>query len=207
MEDGMSRWVRRVLAVWLALAMAMGGVPTRVYAATESRQAGTFRIVDRRQLFPEVSGHVQTFGWTHVSNDGGFVGSTGMGKRLEAITLAIPDAPYAGGVRYRTYVQGSGWQAWKRDGAIAGTWGKSKRIEAVKIGLYGTLAKHFDVYYRVHVQGYGWMAWINNGAAAGTKGKSKRVEAFQIVVLRKGSAVPPTTYKGVVQTCSRGFVG
>lgn len=159
---------------------------------------GKLTINDLPRLKAEYSVRRAGDGWTHGTYDGDFSGSTVQGRQIEELTAKVPDAPYAGGIKYRASVQNKGWGAWKKDGAIAGTW--DHYIEAVQIKLYGTMAKHFDVYYRVHVKNYGWMAWAKNGKTAGTTGQSRRAEALQVVILRKGSKAPSKNYKGVAQT-------
>ncbi len=168
---------------------------------------GQFKIVDVKELAADYSAHVQTFGWTHTTKDGDYAGTTGLARRMEAITAKMVANPYAGGIQYRAHVQGTGWQGWKKDGAYAGTWGKSLRTEAIQMKLYGEVAKHYDVYYRVHVQGYGWMNWAKNGESAGSVGQSRRAEAFQMVILRKGSAAPKANFRGVPVTYGKSFVG
>ena len=169
-------------------------------------KAGKLTISDVARLTPEYSVHCQKIGWTPVTYDGEFAGTTGQSRRMEALTLKVPDAPYSGSIAYKTYVQKSGWQGWKKDGEISGTWGKALRAEAFQIKLTGELAKHFDVYYRVHVQDLGWMAWAKNGEKSGTAGYSRRAEAIQIVILRKGSKAPKIDYKGVAQMYDQAFI-
>ena len=186
------------------------GEATGTYTITASGEAeqgnykvtyktGKLTITDREKLIPEYSAHVQGLGWTSAGNDGVFAGTTGQKRRMESITVMVPDAPYSGGITYCAHVQSKGWMGWVKDGAIAGTWGKGLRAEAFKMKLHGKMAEHFDVYYRVHVQGFGWMAWAKNGQVAGATGMGRRCEAIQIVILRKGSSAPSRNYQGVAQ--------
>ena len=112
---------------------------------------------------------------------------------MEAINIKLENAPYAGGVTYRTHVQTYGWQGWKSNGAMSGTSGQAKRLEAIEIKLTGTMAEKYDIWYRVHAQTFGWMGWAKNGERSGTAGMAKRLEAIQIVMLPKNSAAPGAT--------------
>ncbi len=139
--------------------------------------------------------HVQTRGWLGNASSLRF-GTTGQGKRLEAIQLKLTDQPCKGGIEYQSHVQGKGWEkGWAANGKLSGTTGQSKRIEAVRIRLTpnSQLAKQFDVWYRVHSQTYGWSGWAKNGAPAGTSGLSKRVEAIEVQIQSMGSAAPGST--------------
>ena len=136
--------------------------------------------------------HVQSYGNQKWVSDGSISGTSGEGKRLEAISIKVNNAQLnniSGGIAYTTHVQTYGWsQGWKYNGAASGTRGEGKRLEAIRIQLTGQLAQYYDVYYRVHAQSYGWLAWAANGAPAGTAGLSKRLEAIQIVIVKKGES-------------------
>ena len=137
--------------------------------------------------------HVQTYGWQDWKKDGEMSGTSGEGKRLEAIQIKLASSEVSGSIEYRTHVQTYGWQNWKKDGALSGTSGESKRLEAIQIRLTGEMAKKYDIYYRVHSQTYGWMGWAKNGEYAGTSGLSKRLEGIEIKIIKKGSVAPGTT--------------
>ena len=128
------------------------------------------------------SGHVQTYGDRAEVKDGATLGTTGEGKRLEALKVTVS----GGSITYRAHVQGTGWQEWRKDGAEAGTHAQAKRMEAVQMQLDDTLSKDYSVWYRVHSQTFGWLGWACDGEPAGTTGLAKRVEAIEIVVLPKG---------------------
>ena len=153
-----------------------------------------------------VAAHVQRIGWMDPVTDGTAAGTTGKSRRMEALTLKLPDG-VAGGIEYRGHVQRSGWEkTWAADGNVAGTTGKSRRVEAVQIQLTGKAKDAYDVYYRVHVQRYGWMGWAKNGEQAGTQGMSRRAEAIQVVLVKKDAPAPDATYKGVTQQYAKAFV-
>ena len=135
--------------------------------------------------------HVQSYGNQKWVSDGSISGTSGEGKRLEAISIKVNNAQLnniSGGIAYTTHVQTYGWsQGWKYNGAASGTRGEGKRLEAIRIQLTGQLAQYYDVYYRVHAQTYGWP---KNGSIAGTSGLAKRLEAIQIVIIPKGEHAP-----------------
>ena len=124
-------------------------------------------------------------------------GTSGQAKRLEGINIRLINAPYSGGIMYRTHVQTYGWLKWVTSSgntvAYSGTKGEAKRIEAIQISLTGALASKYDVYYRVYAQDYGWLGWAKNGASAGTSGFAKRMEGIQITIVPKGTAAPGST--------------
>ncbi len=96
-----------------------------------------------------VAAHVQRIGWMDPVTDGTAAGTTGRSRRMEALTLKLPDG-VAGGIEYRGHVQRSGWEkTWASDGNVAGTTGKSRRVEAVQIQLTGEAKDAYDVYYLV----------------------------------------------------------
>ncbi|MDO4797691.1 MAG: MBG domain-containing protein [Coriobacteriales bacterium] len=170
-------------------------------------KAGTLTVCAPDACAVTAVAHVQRKGTLEPSTGvGEVVGTTGSSLRLESLRLSLFGQQLPGGLEYRAHVQRIGWQGWVADGALAGTQGKSRRVEAFQMRLTGRMAECYDVYYRVHAQRYGWMAWAKNGESAGTQGRSLRVEAVQVVVVRKGSPAPGTTYHGVVQTYTKPFV-
>lgn len=150
------------------------------------------------QPLTQYNTHVQTYGWKGNVYGGGYGGTIGEAKRMEAFRLKLTNQPYSGGIKYQAHVQSAGWQAWKENDAVAGTTGSAKRLEAVKIELTGQMAQKYDIYYRVHAQTYGWLGWAKNGEIAGTTGLAKRLECIQIVLVKKGAAAPGDTTKACV---------
>lgn len=136
----------------------------------------------------EYQTHVQSIGWQGWKKDGALSGTSGRSLRLEAMRIRLKNA--SGSVVYSTHAQTYGWLNQVKNGALSGTTGESKRLEAVRIHLTGTIAKTHDVWYRAHVQTYGWQNWVKNGQMAGTSGESKRVEALEILLVKKGDAIP-----------------
>ncbi len=138
--------------------------------------------------------HVQNDGWQPYVRDGAMSGTSGQSLRLEAIQIALVDAPYSGSIEYCTHIQNIGWEgSWKSDGAMSGTSGQSLRLEAIQIRLTGEMANCFDVYYRVHCQNIGWMGWAKNGSPAGSQGYSYRLEAIEVKIVEKGGPAPGDT--------------
>lgn len=124
----------------------------------------------------EGKAHVQDTGWTEFKSDGETIGTTGQGKRLEALII---NSDYR--LRYKSHVQNIGWQDWVSRGEIAGTVGQSLRMEAFRIELLDDTGKH--VWYRVHLEGIGWTDWAIDGAIVGSVGESRRMEAVEIQIV------------------------
>jgi uncharacterized protein YjdB len=159
-------------------------------------------------------GHVQDYGDLPANNgvigDGGLLGTTGEGKRIEGLTVELTgEAATAGNysIRYNVHIQNEGWQAatdnplsWKNNGDFAGSQGKSQRLEAIQLQLTdasGAPVTDYAVEYRVHIQDYGWsQGWKKDGAIAGTAGESKRLEAIQIRIVPKFTgSLDPSLFK------------
>lgn len=139
------------------------------------------------------SGHVQSFGDVAAVENGAQLGTTGLGKRIEGITINLvqpTSQTISGNIVYSAHVQTYGWTSSVTNGNYCGTIGQAKRMEAIKISLTGDLAKQYDIYYRVHSQTYGWLGWAMNGDAAGTEGYGKRLEAIEIRLVKKGESAP-----------------
>ena len=136
--------------------------------------------------------HVQDIGDVSYTVDSSGVltiGTRGMGKRLEEITINLQNTTgLTGTLEYRVHVQDIGWMPWVQAGQKCGTEGQAKRIEAIEIRLTGELADLYSVQYCVHIQDYGDMqGWVHDGALAGTTGESKRIEELQIKIVPIGT--------------------
>lgn len=134
----------------------------------------------------------QDYGWQGTRNNDTIAGTTGQGKRLEAIKIYLDNNGLTGDVVYQAHVSGTGWQNAVTDGQLAGTVGQSRQMEAIKVTLTGQLAGYYNLYYRVHIQDVGWLAWTANDGIAGSTGLAKRIEAIQLTLIQKGHAVPQT---------------
>lgn len=121
---------------------------------------------------------------------GTIAGTTGKGKRLEAIKIDLKTQGVTGGIVYNTHVQSLGWTKDVSNNGVSGTTGRSKRIEAICMHLTGDITAYYDIYYRVHCQSLGWLDWAKNGQMAGTTNGGKRMEAIQIQLVKKGGKAP-----------------
>lgn len=82
------------------------------------------------------SSHIESKGWLSEVKDGQASGTTGQGKRLEAIEITLTgDMAKYYDVYYRTHIQSHGWLGWAKNGMPSGSEGIAKRIEAVEIKL------------------------------------------------------------------------
>lgn len=113
--------------------------------------------------------YVQGTGYMPWSNDGEVAGTTGQGKRMEAIQFSKDSQ-----ITATCHCQSYGDMNPVLPANICGTVGESLRMESIK------LEAPYKIEYRVHQQGIGWTKWYSNGEWAGTKGQSKRLEAIQV---------------------------
>ena len=116
--------------------------------------------------------HIGGVGWQEWKSDGQTAGTTGQGKRLEAIQIDF-DEP----VTAKAHLQDHSWVDYgtiTKD-TVIGTTGESRRLEDL------CLKGNFK--YRVHVAGTGWTQWTNADGIAtlGTVGQSKAIEAIEII--------------------------
>lgn len=192
--SGSAGYSYRVEAIQIVLAAKGSAAPGAV----------TKSFVDASAPMVNYQSSVQDIGWTGIVNNGTSSGTSGQGKRMEAVQISL--ANIGGSVDYRTYVQDYGWMPWTGNGGTSGTIGESRRMEAIEIALSGTAADHFDIYYRVHVQNIGWMDWAMNGEPAGSAGYAYRVEALQVVLVPKGGAAPGATSAHFADNTGTGVV-
>ncbi len=136
-----------------------------------------------------VQAHVQDIGWQTAVPAGKVAGTTGRGKRMEALKFALTGV--SGSVQVQAHVSDQGWDSGWTDNQ-AGTTGKSRALEAVRIRLSGDVAEKYDIYYRVHAANMGWMGWAKNGDAAGTQGYGYSIEAIEVRLVAKGETGPTT---------------
>lgn len=149
---------------------------------------------------PSVSykAYCQGHGWMGTKKNGVPAGTTGEGKRLEAMSVWLSGGSVRGSIKYRSYVAGSGWQGACSNGETSGTVNQSKAVQAIKISLSGDVAALCDVYYKVHMAEAGWLGWAKNGQVAGAPGVGKNVEAIQVRIVHKGAkAIGSTSYHEV----------
>jgi uncharacterized protein YjdB len=87
--------------------------------------------------------HIQDYGWQGDLNDsstwkkdGAMSGTTGEGKRLEAIKIKLTgEMANHYDVYYRVHAQNLGWMGWAKNGESAGTAGYGYRLEGIEIVL------------------------------------------------------------------------
>lgn len=119
--------------------------------------------------------HLSDIGWGSWTCDQTITGTTGQGRRLEAIKI-FAKSP----VCYSAHLGGIGWQPEVCDGDLAGTTGQARPIEAIKIRMkYQGTGK---ICYQAHVAINGWLAPVCDGNIAGTTGQGKQMEALKIWV-------------------------
>lgn len=139
------------------------------------------KLTDQYLLY---QANIQDIGWQKQTLNGKTAGTTGQGKRLEAIKILRLSKLEKQRITYQTYVEDIGWQDWKKEGQTAGAENQSKIIEAIRIKFEET-DDNYSIKYRVHVQDIGWQDWCYDGESAGTIGENKRIEAIQIEVVPK----------------------
>lgn len=205
------RIMKKIGAFLLSLVMLLSVIvlPTNTTQAAEAMPTVSYSV------------HAQSYGWMNPVQNGKTAGTTGQGKRLEAIAISLKQngTSYAGGLRYQAHVQTYGWMNWvdadtngasprslADKGQYAGTVGKSKRMEAIRMELTGELANRYEVLYRVHMQTYGWSSWTKGGDTAGTVGQGKRLEAIEIKLIQKPSVTPAATVNYQVHAQSYGWM-
>ncbi|MBQ9935657.1 MAG: hypothetical protein IJO70_07415 [Lachnospiraceae bacterium] len=87
--------------------------------------------------------HVQKYGWQGKLDDqstwlknGQLAGTSGEGKRLEAICINLTgEMAERYDIYYRVHAQSFGWLSWAKNGDPAGTEGYGKRLEGIQIVL------------------------------------------------------------------------
>lgn len=119
--------------------------------------------------------HLENLGWQDVRDASEEAGTTGEGRKMEAIYLWGNNGL---DLKYRVHIEDIGWQDWKNNGEMAGTTGQNKRIEAIEIKSNKTLRAE------EHIQDVGWMPKSEGTEIKlGTEGKALRLEAFKITVV------------------------
>jgi uncharacterized protein YjdB/N-acetylmuramoyl-L-alanine amidase len=128
--------------------------------------------------------HVQDYGWKGWVYNGEIAGTTGEGKRVEALWVYPYNLPTGATITATAHIQDVGWKTYNitSEGAMIGTTGQSKRIEALSFKLNG--APGYVIEYRVHSETFGWSNWASQGEQAGTTGMAKRVEAVQMRIVK-----------------------
>ena len=162
-------------------------------SAAPGSTANAFIQPESSSLCVSYQAHSSNIGWMPKTANGETAGTTGRGLALEALRVAVENAPVSGGVQVAAHVAEEGWQDYAAAPGYAGTTGKNRAVQAVRIKLTGDLASTYDVYYRMHCSEYGWLGWACNGETAGTTGLALQAEAVQIKLIKKGADGPSST--------------
>ena len=98
------RIMKKIGAFLLSLVMLLSVIvlPTNTTQAAEAMPTVSYSV------------HAQSYGWMNPAQNGKTAGTTGKGKRLEAIAISLKQngTSYAGGLRYQAHVQTYGWMNW-----------------------------------------------------------------------------------------------
>ncbi len=121
--------------------------------------------------------HVADQGWLSPVADRGVGGTTGRGRRMEAVKIWLEGAPPGMQVTYQAHVAGIGWQAPVSNGELAGTTGQARQMEALRVNLVNAPAG-VRLMYQANVAGQGWLPPVTDGGVAGTTGQSRQMEAL-----------------------------
>lgn len=126
---------------WLAPVDDLGAAGT----VGQSRALEAFRITEL-DIDGGVDAYacVQDMGWSSGNPVGSDVGSTGLGKYIEAIKIGLTGEAYnTHDIWYRCHVQDLGWLDWSSNGEVNGTTGGGKRVECIQITVAGK-DEYFD---------------------------------------------------------------
>ena len=170
------------------------------YAAATGEDAlelGTFTIKPEQSEQPDIflNAHVENQGWDAKNTelevgDAVDVGTTGLGRRVEAVAIMVPEDYEVIGF---AHVQNEGDVDVKPvdsskdydipEGYVAyefGSTGKGQRVEAICIGIQDAEGKYVDGFqYATHLQNYGWQGYVRNGSFSGTRGMALRMESIR----------------------------
>ena len=122
---------------YAAYCQTLGMQPTVSNGATAGTTGKAIRmegLVIDSDVAVEYSGHLQSEGWTDWVDNGHYIGTMLIAKRMEAVKIRLKDSSKYS-ITYRVHIQSQGWSEWKRDGELAGTEGQAKRLEAVQIKI------------------------------------------------------------------------
>lgn len=104
----------------------------------QSRPLEALRIVDMNTPGLGIVGYalVSDMGWSGANIQGQDIGSTGLGRHIEAIKLGLfGEKANDYTIWYRCHVQDIGFMDWVRNGELSGTENGNKQIEAIQIVL------------------------------------------------------------------------
>ncbi|MCI8293911.1 MAG: hypothetical protein HFH53_10340 [Hespellia sp.] len=146
----------------------------------------------------EYQAHSQSRGWMGWKQNGEIAGTTGQGKRLEALQIRLTGAlAEQYDVYYRVHSAKWGTLGWAKNGEIAGTVGYYKSIESfeVKVVQKGSpdapvqnmrscldIGKIGALNYSVSLKDEGWQSETGNNGIVGVTGQSKTIEALKMQI-------------------------
>lgn len=124
--------------------------------------------------------HVQGVGWCPEARDGQTAGTTGYGKRLEAIRFTGIPAGWT--LWARLHISNVGWVTYEvKKGATIGTTGKNRAIECMMLGVKSRPSgDRRKLHFKVHQASTGWKGDTLEGYASGTDGMGIQLEAVQV---------------------------
>lgn len=140
-------------------------------------------------------------GKTVSAYSGQIAGTTGQGKKLEAITvhLLVPEGMSCtdSDIEYRVHVENIGWEDWVSGGTTVGRAGSGLQIEAIQFRLKSgsDLASNWTIWARGHVENQGWLAWTST-MPIGSTGQALRLEAIELRLLKSSAATPDDSLYG-----------
>jgi len=79
--------------------------------------------------------HEENVGDTGAKREGEVIGSIGISKRIEGITISVTKIPAGYKLQYRGHIEGIGTSAWCSSGQFCGTKGQSKRLEEIEVRI------------------------------------------------------------------------
>ena len=77
----------------------------------------------------------QTVGDTATVGEGGVVGTIGIGRRIEGITITVTNIPTGYKLQYQANIQTLGKTGWINSGVYCGTKGKGLRLEEIMVQI------------------------------------------------------------------------
>ena len=165
-ELGFLGWAKNdEVAGSIGYSYTITGIEVKLVKKGEGEETGNSLL--SKDAFLNYQSHVQDIGDQDVVSEGEISGTTGLGKRLEAIKIML-DTKLEGKVLYKSYIQNVGFEEeYKSMGEVSGTKNQAKAIWLISIKLEGEIASKYDIYYRVHSDKFGWLGWAKNGEVAG----------------------------------------
>lgn len=83
----------------------------------------------------DYSVHEENVGDTQKVDEGSCVGSIGIARRIEGITITVTDIPTGYKLQYRAHIQNIGTTDWVESGVFCGTKGQALRVEEIEVRI------------------------------------------------------------------------